>query len=38
MWLFHMSELQRRIATKRARPFGLRPKWGHAVLLIADLE
>ncbi len=30
MWSFHISEVQRRIAPKRPRPFGLPPKWGQA--------
>jgi len=35
--LLHMSELQRKPAAKWPRPFGLRPKSGHAVLLVVRL-
>ena len=43
MCLLYISERQRRIAApciynKRPRPFGLRPKSGHAALLVVHLE
>ncbi|MBT8429420.1 MAG: hypothetical protein KJN79_05865, partial [Gammaproteobacteria bacterium] len=38
LYLLYMSELQRRPAANWPRPFGLRPKTGHAVLLVVRLE
>jgi len=37
VYLTYMSEMQRRPAGKWPRPFGLRPKRGHAALLVVYL-
>lgn len=38
MYLRYMSEVQRSPAEKWPRPLGLRPKMGHAALLVVHLE
>jgi hypothetical protein len=38
VWSVHTSEAQRRMAEKRPRPFGLRPKSRPAALLVVHLD